>query len=54
MVPPIYTPLAPFQLPVLTFIRRNVKNVRGSEKADRCNFFNKVDFLLMIKGAQVI
>jgi hypothetical protein len=31
-------------LPVLTFIRWNLENVRGYEKADRCSFFNKVDF----------
>jgi hypothetical protein len=35
---------------VLTFIRWNVENVRGYEKAGRCSFFNKDDFLLMIKG----
>jgi hypothetical protein len=44
--PPTPTPLVP-PLPVLTFIRWNVENVRGCEKAGRCNFFNKVDFLLM-------
>jgi hypothetical protein len=32
----------------------NVENVRGYQKADRCSFFNKVDFLLMIKRAQLI
>jgi hypothetical protein len=47
--PPIYTPLAP-PLPVLIFIRWNVENVREYEKAGRCSFFNKVDFLLMIKA----
>jgi hypothetical protein len=46
-------PLAP-PLPVQTFIRGNVENERGYEKAGRCSFFNKVDFLLMIKMAQLI
>jgi hypothetical protein len=41
------TRLAP-PLTVLTFIRWNVENVRGYEKAGR------VDFLLMIKRAQFI
>jgi hypothetical protein len=27
---------------------------RGYEKTGKCSFFNKVGFLLMIKGAQVI
>jgi hypothetical protein len=44
-------PVAP-HLPVLTFIKWNVQNVRGYERAGR--FFNKVDFLLMIKWAQFI
>jgi hypothetical protein len=39
---------------VLTFIRGNVENVRGYEKAGRCSFFNKVNLLLMIKRAQFI
>jgi hypothetical protein len=37
---------------VLTFIRWNVQNVRGYERAGR--FFNKVDLLLMIKRVQFI
>ena len=35
---------------VLTFMKmecRHVENVRGYEKAGRCSFFNKDDFLLM-------
>jgi hypothetical protein len=47
-------PLAPPRMPVLTFIRWNVENVRGYEKAGRCSIFNKIDFLLMIKRAQLI
>jgi hypothetical protein len=39
---------------VLTFIRWNVENVRGYEKAGRCSFFNKDDVLLMIKRAQLV
>jgi hypothetical protein len=39
-------------LTVLTFIRWNVDNVRGYEKAGRCSFFNKVYFLPMIKRAR--
>ena len=39
---------------VLSFIRWNVENVRGYEKARRCSFFNKDDSLLMIKRAQLI
>jgi hypothetical protein len=49
-----YNPLLAPPLPVLTFIRGNVENVRGYEKAGRCSFFNKVDILLMIKKAQLI
>jgi hypothetical protein len=39
---------------VLTFIRWNVENVRGHEKAGRCIFSNKDDFLLVIERAQFI
>jgi hypothetical protein len=38
----------------LTLIRWNVESVRGYEKAGRCIFFNKDNFLLMIKRAQLI
>jgi hypothetical protein len=38
------------------FIRGNVKNLRGYEKAGRYSFFHKVEklYLLMIKRAQLI
>jgi hypothetical protein len=39
---------------VQTFIRWDVENVRGYEKAGRCSFFNKDEFLLRIKRAQLI
>jgi hypothetical protein len=49
-----HSPLLVSPLPVLTFIRGNVENVRGYEKAGRYSFFNKVNLLLMIKRAQLI
>jgi hypothetical protein len=39
---------------VPTFIRWNVENGRGYEKAGRCSFFNMDDFLLMIERARLI
>jgi hypothetical protein len=39
---------------VLTFIRWNVENVRGHEKAGRCSFFNMDDFLLMPSSSENI
>jgi hypothetical protein len=49
-----HNPLLAPPLHVLTFIRGNVEHVKGYEKAGRCSFFNKVDFLIIIKGAQLI
>jgi hypothetical protein len=47
-----HNPLFAPPLPVLTFIRGNVENVRGYQNAGRCSFFNKLNLLLMIKRAQ--
>jgi hypothetical protein len=49
-----HNPFSAPPLPGLIFIRGNVENVRGYEKAGKCSFFNKVNLLLMIKRAQLI
>jgi hypothetical protein len=50
----MHIPLLALPQPVLTLVKWNVENVRGYERVGGCSFFNKVDFLLMIKKPQFI